>query len=288
MIGIQVLYTGDFNTTADRQLGAAVVPRLEPSLLITECTYGGHVRGWRRRKERELLTLVRRVVESGGKVLIPSFAVGRAQVKHEEDFLTSLLIILNHSEEPRTVTMLQEVCALLDEYWTANGPALTTRVPIFMASEMAEMSAHHYRTFQDWTITPVADVEITGRPVDRCATTEFRHIQPFRHRDHWPLVLQRGRPMVLFAAPGMLTGGLALQTFKQWCARPSSLSHNLQQKQFPCLRAMQGQLCRKFDTVDWLLRLGHCWPCFTARAAPKGQCWEYAALLSYDFQAVKV
>eukprot|EP01052_Picozoa_sp_SAG31_P049711 SAG31_NODE_11012_length_1074_cov_1.116923_3_plen_27_part_01 len=27
MVCVQVLYTGDFNTTADRQLGAASVPR---------------------------------------------------------------------------------------------------------------------------------------------------------------------------------------------------------------------------------------------------------------------
>ena len=239
----QVLYTGDFNSTADRQLGPAVVPRLHPSLLITECTYGAQIRGWRRRMERELLAAVRRAVEAGGKVLIPSFAVGRAQVLTLDlvycpnclqpcpDILPSLVKCCHRM-------LAQEVCAMLDDFWTAGGPTLVGRVPIFVASEMAEESTRHYRTFRSWTKATTSgggrhrrgDVEppqtgsdvschsVGGEVVDSLIDDGgFKHIQPFRHREHWPLVLERGRPMVLFAAPGMLNGGLALQAFKEWC-----------------------------------------------------------------------
>lgn len=34
--GASVVYTGDYNMTADRHLGAAQIGRLEPDLLITE------------------------------------------------------------------------------------------------------------------------------------------------------------------------------------------------------------------------------------------------------------
>ena len=34
--GASVIYTGDYNMTADRHLGAAQIGRLEPDLLITE------------------------------------------------------------------------------------------------------------------------------------------------------------------------------------------------------------------------------------------------------------
>jgi integrator complex subunit 11 len=35
---LSVVYTGDFNSTADRHLGAAAIDSLRPDLLITETT----------------------------------------------------------------------------------------------------------------------------------------------------------------------------------------------------------------------------------------------------------
>lgn len=80
-LGQRVLYTGDFNLTADRHLGAARIGRLRPDVVITESTYATSARESNRGREAELLRLVHKTVEAGGKVLIPSFAVGRAQVR---------------------------------------------------------------------------------------------------------------------------------------------------------------------------------------------------------------
>ena len=79
--GESVLYTGDFNATPDRYLGAAAVPNppLRPDLLISESTYAATVRGFKRRNEREFATRVHEAVQGGGKVLIPVYAFGRAQ-----------------------------------------------------------------------------------------------------------------------------------------------------------------------------------------------------------------
>lgn len=74
-----VLYTGDYNMTADRHLGAARVPCLRPNLLITESTFGTTVRDARRTREREFLEAVHAAVRGGGKVLIPVSAIGSAQ-----------------------------------------------------------------------------------------------------------------------------------------------------------------------------------------------------------------
>lgn len=49
---IQVLYTGDYNTSPDRHLRACEIPQLNPNVVISECTYGTVNREWR--KEREL------------------------------------------------------------------------------------------------------------------------------------------------------------------------------------------------------------------------------------------
>ena len=75
-----VLYTGDYNTTADRHMGAALCPmQLQPSLLITECTYATTIRDPKRARERHLLKQIHTCLERGGKVLVPVFALGRVQ-----------------------------------------------------------------------------------------------------------------------------------------------------------------------------------------------------------------
>jgi integrator complex subunit 11 len=46
--GLSVVYTGDYNSYADRHLGAASAPRLSPNLLITETTYATTIRDTKR------------------------------------------------------------------------------------------------------------------------------------------------------------------------------------------------------------------------------------------------
>lgn len=48
--GIKVVYTGDFNSNADRHLGAAWIEKIYPDLLITESTYGHTLRDSKRFK----------------------------------------------------------------------------------------------------------------------------------------------------------------------------------------------------------------------------------------------
>lgn len=74
-----VVYTGDFSTIPDRYLRAATIDCLYPDLLITESTYGNIVRDLRKSKEREMIMAVHKTIDIGGKVLIPIFALGRAQ-----------------------------------------------------------------------------------------------------------------------------------------------------------------------------------------------------------------
>jgi len=48
--------------------------------LITESTYAKSIRDSKPAREREFLKAVHKCVSGGGKVLIPTFALGRAQV----------------------------------------------------------------------------------------------------------------------------------------------------------------------------------------------------------------
>lgn len=54
--------------------------QLRPDVLITESTYATTIRDSKRCRERDLLRQVQDCVREGGKVLIPVFALGRAQV----------------------------------------------------------------------------------------------------------------------------------------------------------------------------------------------------------------
>jgi Cft2 family RNA processing exonuclease len=75
-----LLYTGDYNTTSSRTtegLKLAELPNCE--MLITESTYGADTHPARRNQETALMKAIAEVVQSGGNVLIPAFALGRAQ-----------------------------------------------------------------------------------------------------------------------------------------------------------------------------------------------------------------
>lgn len=64
-----VVYTGDYNMTPDRHLGAAWIDKCRPNLLITESTYATTIRDSKRCRERDFLKKVHETVERGGKVL---------------------------------------------------------------------------------------------------------------------------------------------------------------------------------------------------------------------------
>ena len=57
------------------------IDKCRPDLLITESTYATTIRDSKRCRERDFLKKVHDCVEKGGKVLIPVFALGRAQVR---------------------------------------------------------------------------------------------------------------------------------------------------------------------------------------------------------------
>jgi len=76
--GIKVLYTGDYNSNADRHLGSAWAPKCKPDLLISESTYATTIRLSKRQREKDFLAKVSEVFKRKGKVLIPVFALGRA------------------------------------------------------------------------------------------------------------------------------------------------------------------------------------------------------------------
>ena len=75
-----LVYTGDYNTTGSRTTTGLQLGELpEADILITESTYGADVHPARKTQETALIEAIAAVVKAGGNVLIPAFALGRAQ-----------------------------------------------------------------------------------------------------------------------------------------------------------------------------------------------------------------
>jgi putative mRNA 3-end processing factor len=72
-----VLFTGDLQTTATHLVGGA--EPLECDVLVIESTYAGREHPDRKETERRFRARIEETLERGGKVIVPAFAVGRAQ-----------------------------------------------------------------------------------------------------------------------------------------------------------------------------------------------------------------
>lgn len=136
-----VVYTGDYNMTPDRHLGAAWIDKCRPDLLISESTYATTIRDSKRCRERDFLKKVHECVEKGGKVLIPVFALGRAQ----------------------------ELCILLETYWER----MNLKCPVYFALGLTEKANNYYKMFITWTNQKIRKTFVQRNMFD------FKHIKPF-------------------------------------------------------------------------------------------------------------
>ncbi|KAJ3142206.1 Integrator complex subunit 11 [Geranomyces variabilis] len=176
-----VVYTGDYNMTPDRHLGPAWIDRCRPDLLITESTYASFTRESKRTREHDFLKKVHATVRRGGKVLVPVFALGRAQ----------------------------ELCILLEAYWDRMDDLRDGKVPVYFSAGMTERANEYYKLFINWTNEKIKEGFVERNLFD------FRHITAWQHE-----FADRAGPMVLFASPGMLHAGTSLMVFKKWCHDP--------------------------------------------------------------------
>ncbi|KAG1651817.1 Integrator complex subunit 11 [Nymphon striatum] len=132
---------GDYNMTPDRHLGAAWIDKCRPDLLITESTYATTIRDSKRCRERDFLRKIHDTIERGGKVLIPVFALGRAQ----------------------------ELCILLETYWEQ----MNLKTPVYFAVGLTEKANNYYKMFITWTNQKIRRTFVHRNMFD------FRHIKVF-------------------------------------------------------------------------------------------------------------
>ncbi|MDE2819133.1 MAG: MBL fold metallo-hydrolase [Chloroflexota bacterium] len=86
-----LVFSGDISKSEQRTVKSVAVPPVKADALILESTYGGRLHANRVGEEKRLIQTLRTVTERGGKVLIPAFALGRAQ--------EVIQILLAHADE---------------------------------------------------------------------------------------------------------------------------------------------------------------------------------------------
>ncbi|KAL5789664.1 hypothetical protein ACOSQ2_004552 [Xanthoceras sorbifolium] len=176
--GVRVLYTGDYSREEDRHLRAAELPQFSPDICIIESTYGVQLHQSRHIREKRFTDVIHTTISQGGRVLIPAFALGRAQ----------------------------ELLLILDEYWS-NHPELHN-IPIYYASPLAKKCMAVYQTYILSMNERIRNQFANSNPF------KFKHISPLNSIEDFSDV----GPSVVMASPSGLQSGLSRQLFDIWCS----------------------------------------------------------------------
>lgn len=165
-----VFYSGDISLINQYTVSGASIPKLRPDVAIVEGTYGDKLHANRQMEEERLIQMVGEVIDRGGKVLIPAFAIGRAQ-----EVILMLRRAMNKGKLPRFKVfvdgMVREVCRL----YRLN--------PGYLHSSLAKRVWREKEVFFDDWIQPVSDSK------DR------------------EVVIGLSEPCCIISSSGMLTGG---------------------------------------------------------------------------------
>ncbi|KAG8913929.1 endoribonuclease ysh1, partial [Tulasnella sp. 408] len=179
--GRKILYTGDYSREEDRHLVKAEVPPVRPDVLIVESTFGVQSLEGRHEKEAMFSSEVHAIIRRGGHVLLPVFAMGRAQ----------------------------ELLLILDEHWDQH-PELHN-VPVYYASSLAKKCMTVYQTY-----IHTMNANIRSRFEKRDNPFVFKHISSLPHTRNWEKRIADGPPCVVLATPGFLHTGSSRELLELW------------------------------------------------------------------------
>ncbi|MBR4447184.1 beta-CASP ribonuclease aCPSF1 [Methanobrevibacter sp.] len=178
-----LVYTGDFKYEPSRLLEPATIRFPRAETVIMESTYGGKedVQPSRNNAEKEMMKTIYKTLKRGGKVLVPVFAVGRAQ---------ELMVVL---EEYMRHGMIEEVPIYIDGMiWEAT--AIHTARPEYLSKDLRDQIFH------------------MGR--NPFVSEMFKKVQ---NRDQRKDIVEAKQPAIILSTSGMLTGGNSVEYFKWLC-----------------------------------------------------------------------
>jgi cleavage and polyadenylation specificity factor subunit 3 len=189
--GLKIFYTGDYSREDDRHLVSAEVPKgVKIDVLITESTYGIASHVPRVEREQALMKAITGILNRGGRVLMPVFALGRAQ----------------------------ELLLVLDEYWGRHPEY--QKIPIYYASNLARKCMLVYQTYVSAMNDNIkrlfrermAEAEASSEVAGRGGPWDFKYIRSLKSLEKFDDV----GGCVMLAVPGMLQNGVSRQLLERW------------------------------------------------------------------------
>lgn len=166
MIGLasaegRILISGDISISPQRTVDGARPPAFGADVLILESTYGGRLHANRHAEERRLVQSVAEVTEAGGKVLIPAFALGRAQ---------EILLTLGEYQRRGEMAavpiwadgMVRAICQAYSSFPDALPLALQEQGASFYTERIRPVSSAAQRNALIWEAGPAVLVSSSG------------------------------------------------------------------------------------------------------------------------------
>ncbi len=169
----KIFHTGDFSNITTLTTEEAYRPPtpIPVDAVISEATYGDTILPGRKEQIRELIEAVKTVIEDGGRVLIPTFALGRAQ--------ELILLLLNHQSNGK----LPKVPIYLD--------GLVRKLTTTFDELMEEMPKKLQNLAQNLKNSPFLQGNVVM-------------VKDAKQRQR---IIDSNKPAIILASSGMLTGG---------------------------------------------------------------------------------
>ena len=174
-----IVYSGDFKFGRTMLLEPATCSFPRAETLIMESTYGGpdDVMSDRETVEGKLARIVNETAEKGGKILIPTLAVGRAQ---------EIMLVLNSYMKSKQIKEL----------------------PIFLEGMISEATAIH-TAFPEYLARDLRD-QILYKDINPFQSDYFSNVDHPSDREK----IAAGDPAIILATSGMMEGGPAIDYFR--------------------------------------------------------------------------
>jgi Cft2 family RNA processing exonuclease len=176
-----VLFTGDISVADQISVPGVFAPAIRPDVLVLESTYGNRLHAHRPHQERRIVERIRDCLQTGGSVLFPTFAVGRAQ---------EVLLLLGRAMRER---QLDPVPVFAD--------GLVRAVCRVYSRFPGELSPNCRRLWEHG-LDPLFPEDLPIRPV--------------RNDSERRQLVAAGKPCVVVASSGMLQGGASQFYARNW------------------------------------------------------------------------
>ena len=178
-------YSGDFSITPQLTVEGAAIPKLRPDVAVFESTYGDRLHSNRQGEEKRLVDTVRKVIEEKGKILIPAFALGRAQ-----EVILILKRAISKKELPEFPVyidgMVKDVCTIYENH------------PNYLRNTHMKKLLKGNHIFTDDCVVKVSDHAMRKK------------------------IMESSEPCCIISSSGMLTGGPSQEYAKHLFSQENS------------------------------------------------------------------